>query len=195
MPEIWQDFSTGFSLALIAYAATNVDNFLALVGLNVGTAESRVVVRGFAIATAATLALAASFTLLSYVISPGSLGYLGVIPIVMGLRLLASAGTEPDSVVSRQVTAASVSGLLVANSMDTVATLGSLFAESEPVVRVSLVLGYVVTALIMIRAVLHVSRRADRLFGNGKLARYMAPLVMIGVGCYVLINTGTDLEL
>ena len=100
----------------------------------------------------------------------------------------------PDSAVSGQMTVSSVSGLLGANSVDTVATFGPLFAESEFAVRISLIVGYVVTATIMIWVVFHVSRGADKLFGSGKVIHMLAPLIMIGVGCYVLLNTGTDLE-
>ena len=195
MPEIWQDIATGFSLSLIAYAATNVDNFLALVGVTAGGTRFRPISLGFAIATAFILVLATSFSVLSFFVSPQIVRYLGLVPIIIGIRMLARGDGVSDSAVCGQITASSVSVLLAANSMDTVATFGPLFAESESIVRLSMIVGYVVTATIMIWAVFHLSRGVDTVLGSGKAIQVLAPLVMIGVGCYVLLNTGTDLEL
>ena len=195
MAEFWQDILTGFSFALITYAATNADNFLALVGLAANAKQPRQIVAGFSLAAVVVLALLASFSLLTYLIPVNSLQYLGVIPIAIGLRLLASANTESAAPVTGQVTVASVSTVLAVNSVDTVATIGPLFAESELPVRAALITGYVVAASLMIWAVFHVSRSAEKLLGDSKIVHFLAPVIMIGVGCYILFNTGTDLEL
>lgn len=179
---------------MIAYSATNIDNFLALVGLASGGARNRPLVVGFGVAAVATLLLAMSFSLLSYFASPGSLRYLGVIPIAVGVRLLASSGNETAAGAPRQISSVSVALLLAANSVDTVATFGPLFAESAAIVRWALILGYLVTALVMIRAVFRVSGTASRLLENRRLVQLLAPLVMIGMGCYILLDTATDLE-
>jgi cadmium resistance protein CadD (predicted permease) len=194
MAELWQDILTGFSFALIAYAATNVDNFLALIGLAANAKQSRSIIVGFSIAAVLVLALLASFSLLAYLIPANSLQYLGIVPIAIGLRLLATANAEPPTSGPRQVSAGSVSAALAVNSVDTVATFGPLFAESELTVRASLVTGYVVAASILIWTVFHVSRSAKELLGDSKFVHLLAPITMIGIGCYILLNTGTDLE-
>lgn len=194
MSELWQDFSTGFSLALVAYAATNIDNFIALIGLSAKGSTARPLVLGFSLSATAILALAVSFSLLSYVIQPGLLRYLGIVPIAIGIRLLTTANAESAAPAAIQMTATSVFAFLAVSSMDTVATFGPLLAESEPVVRVSIVVGYVVMASAMLWGVLHVSRAANRLLQNNRFVLMLAPLVMISVGVYILLDTGTDLQ-
>jgi cadmium resistance protein CadD (predicted permease) len=194
MSELWQDFSTGFSLALVAYAATNIDNFIALIGLSAKGPTARPLVFGFSMAATAILVLAVSFSLLSYFIEPGQLRYLGIVPIAIGIRLLLTANSASVSPVAMQMTATSVFAFLAVSSMDTVATFGPLLAESEPVVRASIVAGYLVMASAMLWGVLHVSRAANKLLENNKFVLLLAPLVMIAVGVYILLDTGTDLQ-
>ena len=195
MTELWQDVSTGFSLALISYAATNADNFLALVGLAAHSSRSRPVVVGFSVSAIVVLLVATSFSLLTYVIPPGSLQYLGIVPIAIGLRLLAIANTASAAPVQSELTAASVSTVLAVNSTDTIAVFGPLVAESETVVRASLIAGYLAAASILIWAVFHVSKSAKKLLANNRVLHLFAPVLMILIGCYILLNTGTDLEL
>lgn len=194
MVEFWQDSATGFSLALIAYAATNADNFLLLTGLATNATRSRPVVIGFSVAAILVLMLVTSFSLVSYLIPVGALRYLGFVPIAIGLRLLATANAESASAAPARITVSAVSTVLAVNSVDTVVTFGPLVAESEPAVRVSIVAGYISAASIMIWTVFRVARSADRLLSRNRLIHLLGPIVMIGVGCYILINTGTDLE-
>ena len=194
MTELWQDISTGFSLALIAYGVTNLDNFLALVGLAASPGRTRPIIVGFSIATMTVLIIAASFSLLTYIIPTDSLQYLGIIPIAIGLRLLAIANTISVAPARDQLTAVSVSTVLAVNSTDTVATFGPLVAESESIVRLALIAGYITAALIFIWAVFHFCRSAGKLLGNSRLLHVLAPIMMILIGCYILFNTGTDLQ-
>ena len=194
MSEFSQDITTGFGLALVAYVATNIDNFLVLTGLAANATRSRPVVVGFSVAATLVLALVASFSFLSYLVPVGSLGYLGIVPIAIGLRLLVAANAGSAAAAPTRITAAAVFAVLAVNSMDTVVTFGSLVAESKSVVRVALIAGYIVAASIMIWMVFHVSRSVDKLFAGNKYVRLLAPIVMIGVGFYVLTNTWTDLE-
>ena len=194
MTEFWQDISTGFSLALVAYAATNVDNFVALLGLTARGTPARSIVLGFSLSAVSVLALSTLFTLLSYAIAPGFLRYLGFVPMAIGLRLLANVNDEGTVPAPAQVTAASVFAFLAVSSMDTIATFGPLLAESEPAVRLSIILGYLAMASVMIRAVLKASHAASRVLGDRRSMRYLAPAIMIAVGVYILLNTGTDLE-
>ncbi len=195
MTELWQDVSTGFGLALITYVATNADNFLALVGLAAHQGRPRPIIVGYGIATIAVLLLATSFALLAYLIPTGSLRYLGIVPIAIGLRLLTMSNAGEAISLPGRLTVASVTTVLAANSVDSIAAFGPLFTESETIVRVSLISGYLVAASIMIWAVFHVSRSASKWMGDSRALHFLAPTIMIVVGVYILFNTGTDLEL
>ena len=195
MTELWQDVSTGFSLALITYAATNADNFLALVGLPAHQGRPRSIVAGFIVAAIGVLLVSTSFALLAYLIPTGALRYLGLVPIAIGLRLLATTNKGSATSDPGRLGVVSVSTVLVANSIDTIAAFGPLFAESENIVRVSLISGYLAAASILIWAVFHVSRSASDRVADRSAIHLLAPAIMILVGCYIFFNTGTDLEL
>lgn len=194
MTETLQDAITGFGLAVTAYTATNVDNFLLLCGLVVSGGRRSSIMLGFAAAGAMIVLIASSFMFLAYLVPASMLGYLGVIPIALGLRMLAGQRAATGDTVQTKATAASVSMLLMANSVDTIGTFAPMLAESEPVVRLALIAGYAASAVLLFALVLRFSRQLSRLQNSEKLAQRITAVIMIGVGVYVLLNTGTDLE-
>lgn len=193
MTEFWQDVVTGFSIGFTAYAATNLDNFLLICGLLAGGARRSSVTAGFAIAGTLIVLLAFSFSVLSYFVPPAMLGYLGIVPIVLGLRILILHGAVAEGTAQLDAGAVSVALLLAANSLDTVATFAPLFAESEVIVRLALVAGFLASAVILISLALRFTQRLSRLAYREPLAQRIAAAVMILVGIYVLLDTGTDL--
>ena len=193
MTEVWQDLATGFGLGLTAYAATNLDNMLLIGGLLAGGVRRGSVAVGFAMAGSVVILLASSFTVLSYLLPPATLGYLGIVPIALGLRLLIYHSAETESTAQVGTGAVSVAALLAANSLDTVATFAPLFAESETIVRLALVAGFLASAVALFSVVLHFAQRLSKLADSGPFAQRIAAVIMIFVGIYVLLDTGTDL--
>ena len=193
MTEAWQDLVTGFGLGLTAYAATNLDNFLLICGLLAGGARRASVTFGFAIAGSLIVLLALSFTALSYFVPPAMLGYLGIVPIGLGLRILIYHGDVAEGTAQPDAGAVSVAFLLAANSLDTVATFAPLFAESEAIVRLALVAAFLFSAVILLLLALRFTQRLSALADREPLAQRIAATVMILVGVYVLLDTGTDL--
>ena len=194
MTETLQDAITGFGLAITAYTATNLDNFLLLCGLVVSGVRRSSIMLGFAAAGAMIVLIASSFMFLAYLVPASMLGYLGVIPIALGLRMLVGQRAATGDTVQAKATAASVSMLLMANSVDTIGTFAPMLAESEPVVRLALIAGYAASAVLLFALVLRFSRQLSRLQNSERLAQRITAVIMIGVGVYVLLNTGTDLE-
>jgi len=192
--EICQDVITGLGLAFTAYAATNLDNLLVLCGLIAGGARRGSVAVGFAAAGSLIILLASSFIFLSYVVPPGKLSYLGVVPIVLGLRMLIHHRAATTRTVQAKANFTSVSVLLIANSSDTIGAFAPMLAESESIVRLALVGGYIASAVILFLLVLGFSRRLSKLADREKVAHRVTAVIMICVGAYVLLNTGTDLE-
>ena len=97
MFESWQYVASVSGLAILAYAATNIDNLLILTGLSLAGADSRAITRGFVTASIVILIVIVSFMALEYIVPPSALGYLGVIPIVVGTRmLLTSSQDQPE---------------------------------------------------------------------------------------------------
>ena len=193
MTEAWQDLVTGLGLGLTAYAATNLDNFLLICGLLAGGVRRGSATVGFAIASSLVVLLAFSFTALSYILPPDMLGYLGIVPIVLGLRLLIHHSAVAEGTPQSEAGAVSVAFLLAANSLDTVATFAPLFAESETIVRLALVAGFLASAVILFSVALRFTQRLSTLADREPFAQRVAATVMILVGIYVLFDTGTDL--
>ena len=149
---------------------------------------------GFASAASLIIVVALSFTGLSYFVPPAMLGYLGLLPIVLGLRILFYHSAGSDSAARSKTGAVSVAVVLAANSLDTVATFAAMFAESETVVRLALIVGFVASAVVLLSLVLRFAPRLSKLTDKGPTTQRIAAVIMILVGIYVLLDTGTDLE-
>jgi cadmium resistance protein CadD (predicted permease) len=193
MPEILQDILTALLLAPVAYVSTNVDNLLVLGALAQGSCAEKTIRGGFIIASAAVLFLSLSFVVLGYFVPPSAIGYLGVVPIALGVRQLLANVLDASTHTYDGVTIPAVSMVLIANSSDTIAVFGPLFAESQLAVLITLAAGFVVAASGWLLLALQVHMSIGRSATLATLSRRASPIIMIGIGSYVLMNTGTDL--
>ena len=186
-------FFTAIALAPLAYAATNVDNLIILGAMTAGGAERRSVVTGYVVASCIVLLVVWAAIFIDYLVPDELLGYLGLVTLGFGVSQLraSTVGDAYRSADARSWTA--VAGLLLANSTDTIFALGPLFAESAPVARIGLSIGFALAALIWLTLILSMSRHIARSARLTRLGHRMAPWVMILVGLYILTDTGTDL--
>lgn len=182
---------TAAVLVPIAYAATNIDNLLILASLGAGRARRRDLVAGFVAASAAVLAIASTAMFIDRVVPPQVLGYLGFVPISIGAYLLFT-GAQTDTTAGSSATWPAISGLLLANSGDTIFAVGPLFAESGSDARLGLALGFTLIAALWLLLILTVSERVARSEILGRLGHRIAPWMMILVGLYILSDTATD---
>ena len=93
------------------------------------------------------------------------------------------------------ITAASwpaITGLLIANSSDTVFALGPLFAESDTSARIGLAAGFVLVAILWLALILGVSSKLVRSKRLARIAPRIAPWMMILIGLYILSDSATD---
>lgn len=183
---------TAVGLVPVAYAATNIDNLLIMASLGAGRASRRDVVAGFVIASAAVLAVASSAMFIDRVVPPGVLGYLGFVPISIGVYLLLFTRAQDSTADERATAWPGIAGLLLANSGDTVFAVGPLFAESGSEARLGLALGFALIAAVWLLLILTVSERVARSAVLGRLGHRMAPWMMILVGLYILSDSATD---
>ena len=186
---------TAMALGIASYAATNVDNLLILTTLCADPRRRKAAIGGFLAAAIIVLSIAYAGTLLDGVLAPEFLGYLGVLPLALGLRLaLAGPGSPSERAVAASVPTVAV--LLIANSSDTIAAFAPLFAESSRSARTGLISGFLATAAVWLTIMLAVSKRAESWFlGSGRartVAHYFAATTMIVVGTYILWDTATD---
>lgn len=189
------ELATAVALGAAAYAATNVDNLVIVSTLGSGAGKRRAAALGMLIASALVLMLSATGTLLDKVIQPEHLGYLGIVPLGLGLRLAFAGPAPPER--QRQVGGPwAIALLLLANSTDTVAAMAPLFAESSRASRLGLLAGFALATAVWLILMLMLAKRADTILATSPGARRFvhrfASTAMIIIGAYILWDTATD---
>ncbi len=188
-----QVFFTALVLVPIAYAATNVDNLLIMAALGADTSNRGQLVTGFLVASAGVLFIASLATFIERIVPPEVLGYLGFVPLSIGLYLLIFTTAQAEEPASRSTAWPAIAGLLFANSGDTIFAVGPLFAESGSDARIGLAIGFVLIAAVWLLLMLNVSKRVARSELLSRLGPRLAPWMMILVGLYILSDSATDL--
>lgn len=181
--------------AFMAQILTNLDNLAALLALVLVTGPRRSV---FGFLVAQFIVIGAAFLLALGVgdVIPHWAGYLGIVPLSLGLvgvvRQFRSAPSEAEPTVQTGGSTIVISMLFVSLSMDTFAVLGPLLADSAPGFRLAGLLG-TSTAAIGLAIVALLGSKVP--FITGGLARKLerlVPYVMICAGLYILSNSWTD---
>lgn len=196
------DLFSELVLAIGGFTATNLENVVVLVSVFCGQCGRAHAVRlGFALGSVALLALSLLGVVLVGLVPVQHIGWLGLIPIALGVRELlrkSDDGSESDATGQRPEgssllnVAGAAAVLMVANGGDTVAVFAPLFAETQRSGIVVLAIGFLATALLL---TLVTGRACNHPALSVPLQRFgprIAPYVMIAIGAYVLLNTGTD---
>lgn len=184
-------------IALVAgsYAATNMDNLTILVSwMLAGNISRTSVALGYAMATIAVLAVSTILGLSSNAIPVGFIGYLGVIPIGLGVWSLVGQfrGSQQGEVDAGTGAAFGIGATLTANSVDSIIVFAPLLADSQTVIDAYIASTFIVVAAVWYWMAKFASQRAAKLDVVTKIAGWLAPFIMIFVGIYILMNTSTD---
>ena len=190
------------AMTAASYASTNVDNLLlAVLLLGANRDQQWAIKLGVVTAALAVMLLCAAGLVVRNTVDAGLVGYLGLLPIALGLRHLLSGGSggQGEALDQSRLTAPnartawlSTTALMLANSGDTIALFLPLLAETRAAVLPLVAGSYLVTAALWallawgLASRPWVARSLDR-HGNRLL-----PWIMIGVGIYILANTATD---
>jgi cadmium resistance protein CadD (predicted permease) len=188
-----QIFLTALVLVPIAYAATNVDNLLIMATLGANGHNRGNLIAGFLVASTGVLVIASMATFIERIVPAEVLGYLGFVPLSIGLYLLIFASPPAEEPASRASAWPAVAGLLFANSGDTIFAVGPLFAESGSDARIGLAIGFVLIAAVWLFLILTISQRVARSEILSRLGPRLAPWMMILVGLYILSDSATDM--
>ncbi|MGV6805067.1 MAG: hypothetical protein ACWA49_12745 [Ruegeria sp.] len=189
------DYVVFAASAFMAQVLTNLDNLMALVALMIVTGPRRAVL-GFMLAQA--LVISAAFLLALGVedVVPHWAGYLGAIPLTLGLigvkRQFRDEEANDAPALSAGASTLVTMLLFVSLSMDTFAVLAPLLADSTPNFRLAGLTGASLAALSL--AALGLIGGQAKVM-TGRLAQrleYLVPYVMICAGLYILSNSWTD---
>lgn len=177
----------------IAMISTNLDNLAVLLGL-VLVIEQRRAIIGFAVAQTIVLTMAMTVALgVDQSGAPFWIGFLGLVPLVFGLRGIwrqfvgANSGeTEAKGAVTSVVT------LFLSLSIDSFAVMTPLLADSAPSYRVAALIGAALAASVLVFTAAWGAPRAKSLGPRVARMDRIAPYIMVCVGLYILFNSPTD---
>ncbi len=195
MSGLLDEMVTLLAAGLAITLGTNLDNLVVLTALAGALADgARQGRRALWIAAALVLAAAWVLSLLAAGLPAHHSRWMGLVPLGLGLfagwRALRGGASADEAPVAA---GGSMVALLLVNSTDTLATLTPLLAETASPLRLAIVVGMAMGTAVL-AAVLGRVLGHDRL--RAALERHgawLAPLIMICVGLYILADTGTDL--
>ena len=127
---------TIIAVAAASFIATGLDNLLILVGLLGGGYPRRAAAVGYLSGMGLVVATAAGLSVAAHQLPPGILGYLGLIPIGLGVWHVTQL-VRRESLSGSQLRTPATTGILavalvtVAASGDSLATFAALLSDSE----------------------------------------------------------------
>lgn len=178
----------------IAVISTNLDNLAVLLGLILVMEQRRAIV-GFAVAQTIVLSLAMTVAVgLNQSGLPFWIGYLGLVPLVFGLRgiWLQFRNAETENTESKGAVT-SVVTLFLSLSIDSFAVMTPLLADSAPSYRVAALVGAVTAAAGLVAVAAWGAPYAKSLGPRVARLDRIAPYIMVCVGLYILFNSPTDM--
>ncbi|MEM8767946.1 MAG: cadmium resistance transporter [Pseudomonadota bacterium] len=189
-------FLTLFGIVAFAFVSTNLDNLLLLVGWQLdGRLKVSQLFSGYMLGMLAILIISITIGLVGYLFPIEYLGLLGFIPIAVGIRLLLKPPAEERGAVEVLGSTSAVAGTQLSNGVDTVLVFSPLLADSQFIFDVEIALQFLLLSVLWFVLARLVGRRAAELAWMSRAGRWLTPVVMIAVGCYIFANTATDLNL
>lgn len=186
-------------LIATSYAATNVDNLALLVGWLVGQRrDPSQVLKGHLAGSLVLLLLACAFGLGAKLFPAERIGYLGLVPIGLGLKeLYGLSRARPREEAAQESRRGgslviAIASTQVANGVDTVLVVGPLLADSELGVDLAMVVGFLAMSLLWYQLARALERQSRRLALLDRYGPWIAPIVLIAIGLYILDNTRLD---
>jgi cadmium resistance protein CadD (predicted permease) len=188
-------------VAVVAFLSTNADNLILLFAFLADRSFSaRSVMVGYALGMFGILGLSWAVAWLAQFFPHQYVGFLGVVPIFMGLRRLYDEfvrhknESEPvPSTTSTRSQVVTVALADVAHGPDTVVLFSALLADSDPLGQSAVTIAYVLLVLAWCSFGSYLFRHPRV---RGPVQRYghrFAPYMLIAVGVYIVLNTAHDL--
>ncbi|TKZ20664.1 hypothetical protein FAP39_10290 [Shimia litoralis] len=186
----------GFAVSAgAAHVLTNLDNLALLTGMMLTLGAPRAVA-GFVLSQVIVLTVSMAVAVGADQGFTQYAGYLGVVPLVLGLRgILQQFRAPTQSHATSTLSQSSLLGataLFLSLSMDSLAVMAPLLADSLPAYRISAVLGAGLAVVGLGGLGILLSRIATTFSAVPTRLETLGPYAMVAVGIYVLLNSGTD---
>ena len=185
-----------------SFAATNLDNLVLLVLLLGAEAQNRfAVLLGFVAAAIGILCVAAVGAAIGASLDPGLIGYMGIIPLLLGAYLLFKLLRGDRAAPERETAGPGTAGgmgllgttlLMFSNSGDSLAIFFPLLAESDRDSLLMEVSAFLVMVLLWAALAWKIAAQPALARRIEQLGEKLVPFIMMAAGIYILMDTGTD---
>ena len=190
---------TTLTIALLVaggFAATNLDNLLLLIAwMTIAGRKRKPIFVGYFLAAAGVLVTVYLLGLLSGMLPVEYVGYLGVVPMLLGAKMLWDKlrGRGPASeAVAPPPSAVNVGTTLFANSVDSILVLAAMLADSALRFDYVIMVAYLAAAFVFYVVGRLFYEQFAKYEKIERAAEWVAPIIMLIVGFYILDNTLTD---
>lgn len=194
-----QELLAVIAITAATFVATSFDNLVLLVGfLSDPEYRRESVAVGYVASATIVTGLAWGLSEVADEIPAQFLGFLGLIPIAIGLwelvRLMrrreAVDGSRPGNVAAKGIL--SVGSVMMASSGDTFAVLLALLADTANAYTIPMLATVALSALALYGFAVWLRSHPLLERPLSRIARYVLPFLLIGIGLYILANSGTD---
>jgi cadmium resistance protein CadD (predicted permease) len=184
-------------LALASFVSTSLDNFALMLGFFADDEyPKRQVAGGYVLSVILVLLLAWMASAAVEMVPSAYLGYLGVVPLGLGLvglyRLLRHAGPAAVAQPQRGKGFFPVLLIMLANSGDSFSVYVSVFADTAERLELPILTVVVTCAFLAAAAARWLVTRSGLGLPIQRIARLVLPFLLIAIGAYILFDTGTD---
>lgn len=182
------------SVAAASFVATGLDNLLILVGLLGASDERKEVASGYLTGMLLVATAAAGLSVAAHRLPAPTLGYLGLVPIGLGLwHLLQLWRPAPSRDRARRGDGAlAVALVTIAASGDSLATFVALLSDSVTALALPILATIAACSVGWLALARFLSTREGvaRLMQRG--GAYLMPVILIVIGTYILLDSPTD---
>jgi cadmium resistance protein CadD (predicted permease) len=144
---------------------------------------------GYFVGMSLVLMLSVAIGLVGYIFPTEYLGYLGAIPIALGIKMLADKWRRRNGGTEAVLAPAT----MLSNGVDSVLVFAPLLADSNANVDLAIAAAFLLMVCLWFRLAIYATTHASRVSTLQAAGEWIAPIVMIIVGLYILDNTITDI--
>lgn len=180
-------------LAVVLFVSTNLDDLFVLLAFFLDPATRlRDVILGQYVGIGALVLLSIVASALSLALAPSYVGWLGVLPIAIGIRqlIVLYRGGEPDengSPVAGRMLA--VAGITVANGGDNIGVYTPVFARSTPAEILTFVAVFAILIALLLLAAHWLVRHPALGTPIRRYGPALSPWVLIAIGVFVIYDS------
>lgn len=185
-------------LAVVLFVTTNIDDVFILLGFFADPkVRTRQIVAGQYLGIAALVAVSLVASLISLVLAPAYVGLLGLIPVALGLKELyelRQGADDDDDEPARTVglgNIAAVAAVTIANGGDNIGVYTPVFATANAAELATICLVFAAMIAVLLAAAHWLVHHPALGAPIRRYAPIVVPCVLIGVGVWVLYESGS----